>query len=66
MKNRIHGMAGIVVAGVLLTANATLGQFGQGLPKAKVDLVSSVEAIDSGQPFDLAIRFKINPGWHIY
>ena len=66
MKNRIHWMTGIVVAGILLTANATLGQFGQGSPKAKVDLVSSVEAIVSGQPFDLAIRFKINPGWHIY
>ncbi|MCH8148076.1 MAG: thioredoxin family protein [Planctomycetes bacterium] len=34
--------------------------------KAAVSLVASVEAVVPGQPFEVGIRFKLSPGWHIY
>ncbi len=34
--------------------------------KADVEFVSSVSAVAAGQPFDLALRFRVDEGWHIY
>jgi len=34
--------------------------------KAQVSLLPSVEAVVPGQPFDVAIRFQLDAGWHIY
>jgi thiol:disulfide interchange protein DsbD len=34
--------------------------------KAQVSLLPSVEAVVPGQPFDVAIRFQLESGWHIY
>ncbi len=35
-------------------------------PRATVDWFASVEAAVPGKPFDLAIRFRMGEGWHIY
>jgi len=32
----------------------------------KVDLVSSVKSIEGGKPFDVAVRYRIAPEWHLY
>ena len=42
------------------------GQSGKGRPQARVELLSSVDAVVPGQAFDVAVHFKINRGWHIY
>ncbi len=34
--------------------------------KAKVSLLPSVESVAPGQAFDLAFRFQLESGWHIY
>ena len=34
--------------------------------KAKLSLIPSVEAVVPGQPFEVAIRFQLESGWHIY
>ncbi|MCH8241155.1 MAG: thiol:disulfide interchange protein, partial [Planctomycetes bacterium] len=57
-------MSCVLVAG---DAHAQFGKTrGQSRPKAAVSLVSSVEALVPGQPFEVGIRFKLSPGWHIY
>jgi len=33
---------------------------------ATVELVSDVEAVAAGQPFEVALHFRIQPHWHIY
>ena len=38
----------------------------QGKPKAKVELVSAIDAVTPGASFNLGIHFKLNDGWHIY
>ena len=52
----------------LLFAAPVFGQFGQAKsgPKASVGLVSSVESVVAGQTFDVAVRFRLQEGWHIY
>ncbi len=61
----------IVVAGAVTAllasqyAFAQLGKVSAG-PKAKVVLVSSVEAIVPKTPFDVAFHFQLAEGWHIY
>lgn len=34
--------------------------------KARVQLVSSVKAVAAGEAFDVAVKFTIDKGWHIY
>jgi thiol:disulfide interchange protein DsbD len=60
-------IAAIVAA---LGAEAAPGQYGtkKSKPKvrAKVDLVSSVSTVVPGKPFDVALHFQLDRGWHIY
>ena len=57
-----------------LTALDTLLLFVVALPqaaaqlpaKADVTLHASVEAVVPGQPFELGVDFKLEPGWHLY
>lgn len=35
-------------------------------PKAKVSLIASIDTVAPGVPFDVGVRFEIEPGWHIY
>lgn len=51
---------------ILSIVGVARGQFGQGPAKAKVSLVSSVESIVQGEPFEVALHYKIQPSWHIY
>ncbi len=71
MKRRAYYC--ILIAAIFLVALNTeevFGQFGakKGKPKAraKVDLLSSVSAVVPGQPFDVALHFQLDRGWHIY
>lgn len=32
----------------------------------EVELVSGVDAVVAGEPFELAVRMKTDPGWHVY
>lgn len=51
---------------MVISADVAYGQFGAGPGKARVSLVSSVDSVVSGGAFDVAIHFKLQPGWHIY
>ena len=35
-------------------------------PRATVTLVSDTDAVDTGAPYHLGLRFKLAPGWHTY
>lgn len=64
MKLRTY--LGIAVAwgvGVFAAAGASASD---PAPKAKVSLLSSVEAVAPGKAFDLGIYFQLEPGWNIY
>ena len=32
----------------------------------ELEMVSGVDAIVAGEPFELAVRMKTDPGWHVY
>ena len=34
--------------------------------RTEVELVSGVDAVVAGEPFELAVRMKTDPGWHVY
>ncbi|MDO8630467.1 MAG: protein-disulfide reductase DsbD family protein [Phycisphaerales bacterium] len=54
-------MTGVVVgAGPLLAETPAVGK------KANVSLVPSVAGVVPGKPFDMAIHFELESGWHIY
>ena len=64
--NRCFAVAIALTTALFAARVPSAGQPVLGKNKAVVDLVSSVEAIVPGQPFDLALRFRITEGWHIY
>jgi thiol:disulfide interchange protein DsbD len=33
---------------------------------AKVDLLADVSAVKPGEPFTVGVRFRMDPGWHVY
>ncbi|MFQ5590764.1 MAG: protein-disulfide reductase DsbD domain-containing protein [Phycisphaerae bacterium] len=73
MNGRIYRSAVglIALAGIaLLVPREALGQIGGKADKprarAKVTLVSSVSAVVPGKVFDVAWRFQLDRGWHIY
>jgi len=67
MKMSLNRNIRVSVAALLFAA-PVFGQFGQAksAPKASVSLVPSVEAVVAGQPFDVALQFRLKEGWHIY
>jgi DsbC/DsbD-like thiol-disulfide interchange protein len=54
----------LVLAG--LGQTQTRAQTPTATPMARVSLLSSVEAIAPGEPFELGVRFELENGWHIY
>ncbi len=52
----------------LLTASAPAGGVkpASGKPRVEVELFASQKAMAPGQPLELAVKFKIESGWHIY
>lgn len=40
--------------------------FGGGPTKVKASAFASVKQVVPGQPFDVAIRLEVEPGWHVY
>ncbi|MDX1401720.1 MAG: protein-disulfide reductase DsbD family protein, partial [Kiloniellales bacterium] len=58
---------GIALTASLLTVGPSAAQpTHDGQPKAKVDLISSVDGIAPAVPFDIGLRFKLVRPWHIY
>lgn len=53
-----------IVTACLICASVAWGQ--QKEPKLAVELLPAVQSIQPGQPFDVALRFKLEDGWHIY
>lgn len=49
---------------VLLPAMSIRAESGEDF--VKVDLVSSTGAVQGGVPFEVAVRFRIEPQWHLY
>jgi len=47
-------------------ASAAVGRADTGTNHVKVDLLADVSAVQPGKPFTLGVRFRIDPGWHIY
>ncbi|MCH7993974.1 MAG: hypothetical protein IIB57_05965, partial [Planctomycetes bacterium] len=69
MNKTIHwSVLGLIGFGLIAgDAHAQFGKKrGKSRPKAVVSLISSVEAVVPGQPFEVGLRFKLSPGWHIY
>lgn len=58
--------AGVFVSLAAVVATAWAGSAAHAAPKAKLSLLPSMEAVVPGQPFDVAIRFQLESGWHIY
>jgi thiol:disulfide interchange protein len=58
----------LLSAAVALTVTTTAwGQRGKdSSPKAKVELFASADGVAPAQAFELALHFKLVPGWHIY
>lgn len=57
---------GLLVSWAAATAAVWPGSAAYAAPKAQLSLLPSVEAVVPGQPFDVAIRFHLESGWHIY
>ncbi len=49
---------------VILTAAPAWADAGP--DHVRVDLLADTSAVQPGRPFTVAIRFRIDPGWHIY
>ncbi|RME41732.1 MAG: hypothetical protein D6788_00620, partial [Planctomycetota bacterium] len=60
-RHRPHawGLALFVLGAIGSTASADVNP-------ARVDMVASVKAVVPGRPFEIAVRFEIDDGWHIY
>jgi DsbC/DsbD-like thiol-disulfide interchange protein/cytochrome c biogenesis protein CcdA len=54
----------LLLAGVL--AGPALAASGAVTPHARVRLLADVAAVAPGHPFTLGLRFRLQPGWHIY
>src|SRR5271169_3029945 len=51
---------------MVLTLPALAQTSSKPAPHTKVELVSENSSIQSGKKFTLGLRFRIDPGWHIY
>ncbi|MGD9685132.1 MAG: protein-disulfide reductase DsbD family protein [Candidatus Obscuribacterales bacterium] len=63
-------LTAILMALVTLLPLAPTSLHAQSLPAsqspAQLELIADTTAIVPGQPFKLGVRFKLEPGWHIY
>ena len=64
MNTRVR--VGLIVSLVTAAAAVWPGSAAYAAAKAQVSLLPSVETVVPGQPFDVAIRFQLESGWHIY
>jgi len=64
MNTRVR--VGLLVSLVTAAAAFWPGSAAYAAAKAQVSLLPSVEAVVPGQSFDVAIRFQLESGWHIY
>lgn len=51
---------------MLAIAAAILATMGQADPHSKADLVAAKSTVRPGSTFDVALRFRMDPGWHVY
>lgn len=51
---------------VAALAGVALGSSALAANKASVELLSSTTALVPGQPVDVALKFKVTDGWHLY
>lgn len=56
--------AATIVLALLSLAATSRAETGES--HVKVDLLADTTAVQPGKPFTLGVRFKIDPGWHIY
>lgn len=65
---RLMGHVWCVSFAVLVFSNVAWGQTGREAKKnrATVEWAADVDAVAPGRPFDVALRFRIDEGWHIY
>lgn len=69
MTRHFSPLAAGVACAILLLPAPLFAQSGAGAPggrRARVDLLSSAEAVSPGEPLELGVRFKIADHWHIY
>ncbi len=65
MRKRLRQSVLLLLFAALVGSSPASGQ-GRRSAKGKVDLLSSVGAVVPGKPFDVALRFELADGWHIY
>lgn len=65
-RSAAFGLLGLLCATIAITQTHANAQENAGEPKVQAELVSSVEAIVPGQPFEIGLRQSIEPNWHTY
>jgi thiol:disulfide interchange protein/DsbC/DsbD-like thiol-disulfide interchange protein len=55
----------MIIATLMLVASAS-GQATQKPPSLELQLLANVKAVQPGVPFELALAYEIQDGWHIY
>ena len=58
--------AAILTAAVLAVCSSRGQAAGAPIPHGTLELVAEKEWIAAGHPFDVALRFELEKGWHIY
>lgn len=66
IKRNGIGLAWTLVTAIQVSTVTAQGTGEKAPPKATVALVSSVEAVVAGRPFDVGLQFKLPEEWHIY
>lgn len=55
-----------IICGVVLTLSLCVGARAQEKNHVKAELISSTSAVSAGESFEIAVRFVIDAGWHMY
>lgn len=66
MPKRLKSHCVVAILSLGLVSAPATAQAPGGKSRAKLELLSSTDAVTPGKAFDVAIRFKIDKGWHIY
>lgn len=54
----------LILVSMIVFLPSVLAQQAEDL--VKVDLVASTKAIEGGKPFEVAVRYRLAPEWHLY
>ena len=56
----------VTLALLIVLSAAAAARAATGADHVRVDVIADTTAVEPGCPFTLGVRFRIDPGWHIY